>query len=126
MTETRTLSPDDLRFVNLVAVRRFGGDRAQPYTGDLATLASRTGGATPYVRAAAAAALAVAPGTFARFAQPTALLAMCAQLALEGLQLLAPQGAVVGMVRELARGEVDVATVARWLEDRSVPDSSSA
>jgi hypothetical protein len=122
----RTLSEDDLRFANLVAVRRFGGEQAQPETGDLAALASRAGGATPYERAASLAAAALTEGAFARLEQPTALLVMCAQLALDGLQLLAPQGAVVGMVRELAGGEVGVDSVARWLEDRSVPDSSSA
>jgi prophage maintenance system killer protein len=103
-------------------VRRFsGGSQRAPREPDGLAPAQLEG--SPYARAAGLAHFLLSRRIFADAPLTTALLAMCAQLALEGLQLLAPQGAIVGMITELSRGEVDAATVTRWLEDRSVPAS---
>lgn len=125
MSEAPLLTAADLRFVNLVAARRFGG-RAPIEPDDLDGALRSVTGATPPQRAAAIAGALLGRRVFEVAPLPTALLAMTAQLDREGLQLLAPQGATVGMVRELALGSGDVAVVARWLEDRSVPASSEA
>jgi prophage maintenance system killer protein len=124
VTAPTALTSADLRFINLVASRRFGGAReaAEPRGLDSALEAVAAG--TPYARAAALAAELIGRSVFAGAVLPTALLAMVTQLERDGLELLAPQGAIVGMIRELASGEVDVATVARWLEDRAVPAAS--
>jgi hypothetical protein len=120
-----TLSGDDLRFINLVAVRRFGAGGQPRETRDLSALEWPQAGEGAYGRAAGLAHALLSQPAFQDALLPTTLLAMCAQLTLDGLQLLAPQGAIVGMIRELAHAEVDVGTVARWLEDRAVPESST-
>ncbi|MBV8300491.1 MAG: hypothetical protein JOY68_01040 [Candidatus Dormibacteraeota bacterium] len=114
------LSEADLRFVNLVASRRFHGvDPAPP--GDVAAVLIAAERATAFERAAALARELLQRGVFATAAAETALLAMLCRLAADGYDLVAPQGAVVGMVRGLAEGSVDERTVARWLQDRAVP-----
>lgn len=124
MTEATALRPDDLRFINLVAIRRFdpAHDPAEPQGLEAALGASQNG--SPHTRAATLAHELLSRHVFATAALPSALLAMVTQLARDGMQLLAPQGAIVGMIRELEGGGVDVTTVARWLEDRAVPSSS--
>jgi len=123
-SDSAMLSVDDLRFVNLVATRTFGsGDPpAEPNAID-AAIATIPAGA-PHKRAAALAGALLSRRVFSVAPLTTAFLAMTCQLELAGMQLLAPQGAIVGMLRDLAAGVVDVSTVARWLEDRAVPTAS--
>jgi len=119
MTTGRDLGAADLRFINLAAARRFAGsDPAPPQALDT-TLAKVTG-VTPFERAASLAAVLLAGGVFPVAPRPTAFLAMCVQLNLNGYDLLAPQGVAAGMMAGLAAGRLDMAAVARWLEDRSV------
>jgi len=122
--DSAMLSVDDLRFVNLVATRTFGSGEppAEPAGLDAALAAVPTG--PPHERAAGLAGALLSRRVFSVAPLTTAFLAMSCQLELGGMQLLAPQGATVGMLRELAGGVVDVGTVARWLEDRAVPTSS--
>jgi hypothetical protein len=111
----------DLRFINGVASRRFaGGELAAVDEGILAAAVADAAGGTPFVRAATLAAALLQRHVFATAPLQTALLTLHCALALEGLSLLAPQGVVAGMIRELAAGG-DAATVAGWLEDRAVP-----
>ena len=124
MTAQSTLQRDDLRFINLVAVRRFAGREQAAEPRELDAALESLADSTPYARAAHLARELLSRQVFADEPLPTALLAMVAQLERDGLQLLAPQGVVVGMLRELAGGEVTFETVARWLEDRAVPSSS--
>jgi hypothetical protein len=124
VTDAGALSADDLRFINLVASRTFGaGDPAGEARALEDALASLPEG-PPNQRAAALADALLRRRVFAVAPLTTAFLAMSCQLELSGVQLLSPQGAIVGMVRELADGAVDARTVARWLEDRSVPIAS--
>ena len=116
----------DLRFINLVATRNFGGGREPAVAGDLEAALASVAGEKPHVRAASLAAAVLSQRVFTVEPLTTALLAMACQLDADGLQLLAPQGAIVGMMRELAAGQVDVDTVSRWLEDRAVPGASSS
>lgn len=125
MSEERSLGVEDLRFINLVAARRFGrgGQHLQAVrVEDLPPDAS----GSPFLRAASLAHALLRQRLFDDAPLATALLVMCAQLARDGLQLLAPQGAVVGMISELASGSIDAASLARWLEDRAVPATSGA
>ena len=120
MSGFTTLGDHDLRFINLVASRRFGGvDRPAPPVGLDEALASAKG-PTPFTRAASLAGELLSRRVFVTSPLQTALLAVCCQLELEGYELLAPQGVAAGMVRDLASGRVDVDTTARWLEDRAV------
>ena len=119
MTLGRDLGETDLRFINLVAARRFAGSDASPPQALDAALAQVIG-ASPYERAASLAAVLLTEGVFTVAARPTAFLAMCVQLNLHGYDLLAPQGVAAGMMAGLAAGRLDVQAVARWLEDRSV------
>jgi len=114
---TDVIGLDAVRFINLVAARRFAGVDAAPPTGDFLGSA---GGDTPYERAAALAAAVVKPGALAVAALPTALLAVCCQLRREGYSLFAPQGAAAGMIRELATGVIEANRFAGWLQDRAV------
>ena len=124
MSSAPTLSVDDLCFINLVASRRYAAaDPVQPMGLDAALEAASTQ-PLPFARAAGIAYELLARRVFATAPLPTALLAMVAQLDIYGRQLLAPQGAIVGMMRELQDGSVDAATIVRWLEDRAVPSSS--
>jgi len=119
MTLGRDLGETDLRFINLVAARRFAGSDPSPPQALDAALAQVTG-VSAYERAASLAGVLVAGGVFAVAPRPTAFLAMCVQLNLHGYDLLAPQGVAAGMMAGLAAGRLDVHAVARWLEDRSV------
>lgn len=112
------MSFDAVRFINLVAARRFAGVASPPAPRD--DLES-VGGATPFRRAASLAAVLLQPGVLEAAALPTALLAVACQLGREGYSLMAPQGAAAGMVRSLARGTTSIDMFAAWLEDRAVP-----
>lgn len=114
---TDVIGLDAIRLINLVAARRFAGVTTPPPPGDV--LASVRGD-TPYARAASLASALVKPGTLAVAALPTALLAVCCQLRRERYSLFAPQGAVSGMIRELARGATEPNVFAAWLQDRAV------
>jgi len=116
----------DLRFINLVATRTFGGGQQPAETGDIEAVVDAVVGEKPPARAASLAFELLSRRVFTTEPLTTALLAMSCQLDADGLQLLAPQGAIVGMMRELAAGQVDVDIVARWLEDRAVPGASSS
>ena len=119
MSEPRTLSADQLRFINLVAARKFT-DR-EPETADrIDAVIAGVSGETAFVRAAALVSALLGERVFTVVPQPTALLAMTVQLSLEGYELLAPQGAAAGMIAGVANGREDLRTVARWLEDRCV------
>ncbi|MBV9101399.1 MAG: hypothetical protein JOZ46_10915 [Candidatus Dormibacteraeota bacterium] len=114
---SRPLSAAELRLVSLVAARRFAG--TQPDDSGLAGVPEAAADAAPFARAAAVAAAVLRPGASAAV-RPAALLAVCAQLGLDGFELLAPQGATAGMVAGLAAGTVSTAAFSRWLEDRAV------
>lgn len=121
---TASLTIADLRFINLVAARRFSG--GEPGPRDEAALESAVAGCadcTAYTRAAALAAAVVSQGAVTSAPLQTALLAMHCSLRLDGLSLLAPQGVLAGMLRGLATSR-DVDALARWLEDRAVPAAS--
>ena len=114
------LGVDEVRFVNLVAARRFGSvDVAwQPPALALDGL----GAATAYMRAASLGAALARPGVLEVAALPTILLAVCCQLRRDGFRLMAPQGVAAGMVRGLAGGSVNATEFGAWLEDRAVAD----
>jgi len=114
------LSAAELRFVNVVAARRFapGVDGAPP--ANTQTEVSAAG--TAFSRAAALAISVLQPGAFINARLPTALLAVCCQLRREGYRLVAPQGAAAGMVRGLDAGRVNAVEFAAWLQDRAVED----
>lgn len=114
------LSADEVRFVNLVAGRRFGS--AEPGWEPLRPALDGMGGETPFMRAASLGAALARPGVLAVAPLPTILLATCCQLRREGLRLMAPQGAAAGMIRGLANGSVGIGEFAAWLEDRAVAD----
>ena len=109
---------DAVRFINLVASRRFEGVADPPAPSDLL---GSVGGDTPYQRAASLAWALVQPDAVAVAALPTALLAVCCQLGREGYGLMAPQGAAAGMIRALANGTIERTVFAGWLLDRAVP-----
>jgi prophage maintenance system killer protein len=118
---TAQLRAADLRFINRIAARRFTG--AEPGAAEesvLEAVLAEAVGATPFQRAGNLVAAILRRAAFADAPLQTALLTMHCALGLEGLSLLAPQGVVAGMMRDLAVGG-DAATMARWLEDRAVP-----
>ena len=108
---------DAVRFINLVAARRFAGVVDPPAPDDVLGSVS---GDTPYQRAASLAWALVQPGALAVAALPTALLAVCCQLGRDGYGLMAPQGAAAGMIRGLANGTIQRSAFAGWLQDRAV------
>lgn len=114
----------DLRFINLVAARRFAGAQPGPIDeGALESVLSGSADGTPFARAAALAAAVVRRGVVASAPLHTAVLAMHCSLRLDGFSLLTPQGVLAAMIRGLAAGgEVDA--MARWLRDRAVPSAS--
>jgi hypothetical protein len=121
MTPAGVLSADEVRFINLVVTRRHGGGGdPEPPRGLEEALAGVIQTAPP-ARAAALAEALLRQAVFPSAPLQTALLALCCQLRLDGFNLLAPQGAAAGLIRELAAGKVDAAVLARWLEDRGVP-----
>ena len=118
------LQAADLRFINSVAARRFGGGEpgsVDPGALDAALSAAAEG--TAFVRAATLAAVLVQRQAFASAPLQTALLVLHCALSLEGFSLIAPQGVLAGMIDALAK-DGDAGVVARWLEDRAVPTSS--
>lgn len=115
------LSGDELRFINLVAARRVGGDpAASPAAPDVVLAAMQS---EPPVRRAAHLGAALArPGAVAQAPLPTALLAVICQLKRDGYRLVAPQGAAAGMIRGLRTGGVSLDGFAAWVEDRAIAD----
>ncbi len=122
------LTATDLRFINSVAARRFaGGEAAEPDPSAIEeALAARsdvtTG--TAFARAAQLVAILVQRGAFEVAPLHTALLVLHCSLSLDGLQLLAPQGVLAGMMKDIGGGG-DPQRLSRWLEDRAVPSSGS-
>lgn len=112
------LSAPELGFIRLVAARRFDGP-AETTEG----APPPAEGETAFARAAAVATAVLAAG-HSPATRPAALLAVCAQLSLDGYELLAPQGAAAGMIAGVAAGTVTATTLARWLEDRAVAAGS--
>src|ERR1700726_2196191 len=116
MTTGRDLGERDLRFINLVAARRFAGsDPAPPQALD-AALAQVTG-VSAFQRSASLAAVLLASGVFSVAPRPTAFLAMCVELNLHGYDLLAPQGVAAGMMAGPAAGRPDRHAGAGWGEE---------
>jgi hypothetical protein len=113
------LSATDCCFVNLVASRKYGaGDPAPPAGLDDALAA--VSGKSPHERAASLAVSLLGRHVFETASAETALLVMLCQLNRDGFELVAPQGAVVGMLQGARSGSVDGGALTRWLEDRSV------
>ncbi len=118
------LQAADLRFINSVAARRFGG--GEPGSVDVGALDAALFAAadgTAFVRTAMLAAVLVQRQAFASAPLQTALLVLHCALSLEGFSLIAPQGVLAGMIDALAK-DGDAGVVARWLEDRAVPTAS--
>ena len=114
------LSIDQLRFINLVAARRVGGDeQASPAPPQIAPDDLHDG--PPVRRIAELGAALARPGAVTETALPTALLAVICQLNRDGYRLVAPQGVAAGMIRGLSTGAVSVDAFAAWLEDRTIP-----
>lgn len=118
MTAPRPLNDAELRFINLVAARRFGAAAAAEPPPLQVTEGSTS--ANPFRRAASVAAALLAGGAPSTATRPRALLAMCCQLQLDGYELLAPQGTAAGMIAALAKDHSSGDALSRWLEDRSV------
>ncbi len=118
------LSVADLRLVNSVAARRFGGVDSPAVDEEAlaAAVAEQRADDTAYARAASLVAALLRRSVFATAPLPTALLSLHCALSLAGIVLLAPQGVVAGMIKGLAAGD-DPAILVRWLEDRAVPSS---
>ncbi|MHB8717511.1 MAG: hypothetical protein ACYDAC_01280 [Candidatus Dormibacteria bacterium] len=119
------LTAEDIGVINATAGRRWGGGSA-PFT---ATAVGRAAAAqrasdSPHVRAARLAADLLREHAGVAAALQSALLVLHCSLRLDGWVLLAPQGVTAGMVRALAGGD-DPSSVARWLEDRTVPVASA-
>lgn len=115
------LTVEEVRFINLVAARRVAHDAAAvpppPHT-TLDELSSEQ----PAHRAAQLGAALTRPGVLDEAALPSALLAVLCQLHRDGFRLVAPQGAVAGMVRGLSTGRVGQSDFAAWVEDRAIAD----
>ncbi len=119
-----SLQAADLRFINGVAAKRFGGSEPGTVNDsavDEAIAAAAEG--TAFVRVATLAAVLVQRRAFGSAPLQTALLVLHCALSLEGFSLVAPQGVLAGMIQQLAT-DGDPAGVARWLEDRAVPTAS--
>src|SRR5437868_15112805 len=97
------ISLEAVRFINLVAARRFAGAATPPPPGDVL---SSVHGDTPYRRAASLTSALLAPGALAVAAFPTALLAVCRPLGPVGHSLFSPQGAAGGVVRAVSGGRL--------------------
>lgn len=113
------LSSDELRFINLVAARRVGGDPAASPAAPGVVLGDLQS-ERPVRRAAQLGAALARPGAVAEAALPTALLAVICQLNRDGYRLVAPQGAAAGMIRGLRTGGVSAEGFAAWVEDRAI------
>jgi prophage maintenance system killer protein len=120
---TAPLQASDLRFINAVAAKRFGGTDAGSFDSEaIAVAVTAATEGTAFVRAATLAATVLQRRAFAVAPRQTALLVLHCALALEGFSLIAPQGVLAGMIEALAR-DGDAVAVARWLEDRAVPSA---
>jgi hypothetical protein len=113
------LDIDELRFINLVAARRFGHDAAASSALPDVEVGNEPD-ERPARRAAELAAALARPGAVAAAALPTALLAVICQLDRDGYRLVAPQGVAAGMIQGLRTGAVSVAAFAVWVEDRAI------
>ena len=121
---SRTLTVADLRFINRVAARRFaGGDPEDADDGALTAALAGAADGGPLQRTTSLVAALLRERPFATAPLQTALLVLHCALAFDGLSLLAPQGVLAGMTRELAAG-ADPAGFQRWLEDHAVPAAS--
>ena len=116
------LRPADIRLVHLVAAHR-RGEPAPAIDEDriVAALAAVDAGDASVSRRAAEIGRAVLglvddPA----LARQMCVLAICAQLSLDGQTLVAPQGVFAGMVSALQK-DGDAAALGRWLEDRALP-----
>ncbi|MGH7686966.1 MAG: hypothetical protein ACREN2_09140 [Candidatus Dormibacteria bacterium] len=117
----RVLTLEEVRFINLVATRRVAHDAAATPAPPHTTL-EQVSSEQPAQRAAQLGAALTRPGALDEVALPSALLAVLCQLHRDGFRLVAPQGAVAGMVRGLSSGRVGLSDFAAWVEDRSIPD----
>ncbi len=114
----------DLRFIHLVAVKRFaGGEEGSVDEAAIDEAVTAAAEGTAFVRAATLAAVLVQRRAFSSAPLQTALLVLHCALGLDGFSLVAPQGVLAGMIQQLAV-DGDPANVARWLEDRAVPTAS--
>ena len=120
-----SLTAADLRFINSVAAKRFGGGATTAVDAAALDAAIRAGGGegTAFQRTAGLATALVRGHAFAAAPLQTALLVLHCALAFDGFSLIAPQGVLAGMVAALAT-DGDAGVLARWLEDRAVPSAS--
>lgn len=115
----KVLGVDELRFINLVAARRFAGDpSASPPQPQI--VIEGLDGERPARRVAELGAALARPGALAEAELPTTLLAVLCQLNRDGYRLVAPQGAAAGMIRGLRTGAVSVDSFTAWVEDRAI------
>ncbi len=118
------LQAADLRFINTVASRRFAGGEPGAVDDDAVSAALTTAAeGTSFVRAAELAAVLVQRHAFTTAPLQTVLLILHSALSLAGFSLIAPQGVMAGMIKDLASNG-DATIVARWMEDRAVPATS--
>ena len=117
----RVLTVDEVRFINLVAARRVAHDGAAAPAAPHTTLDEVTS-EQPARRAAQLGSALTRAGVLDEAALPSALLAVLCQLHRDGFRLVAPQGAVAGMVRGLSTGRVGLSDFADWVEDRAIAD----
>ncbi len=118
------LQASDLRFINTVAAKRFGGGESGSIDDAAVDAAlAAAGDGTTFARAATLAAGLLQRHAFSSATLQTALLVLHCALSLEGFSLIAPQGVLAGMIRGLDK-DGDASVVARWLEDRAVPSTS--
>lgn len=115
------LSTEELRFINLVAARRVGGDPAASSAAPSLALGDLES-ERPVRRAAKLGAALARPGAVTAAPLPTALLAVICQLNRDGYRLVAPQGAAAGMIRSLSTGSLSAEGFAAWVEDRAIAD----
>lgn len=115
----RVLSVEEVRFINLVAARRVAHDGAAAPAPPHTTL-QEVSSEQPAQRAAQLGTALTRPGVLEQAALPSALLAVLCQLHRDGFRLVAPQGAVAGMVRGLSNGRVALNDFAAWVEDRAI------
>jgi hypothetical protein len=113
----------DIRLVHLVAAHRRGEPAPALDEAALDSLlrgVAADEGAGTFPRAAEVARGVLRLVDEPALARQMCVLALCAQLSLEGYTLIAPQGVVAGMITSLQK-EGDAAALGRWLEDRALP-----
>ena len=122
-----TLTTADLNFIHQVAAHHASATPAQVDDRNVEAAAAwpdstadgKPSFTTPFQRAAALAEAVMRVYPVA--STLTGLFVTFAALRVEGFQLAAPQGVLAGMIDGMSRERVSVATLAAWLEDRSVP-----